>query len=339
MENSNASQRLAFICTIFLSAFLLFQVQPMLGKYVLPWFGGSPMVWTVCMLFFQVVLFFGYTYAHLVARLKRPGVQASLHIFLLVAALFYLPITPGQQWRPSDASDPTGRILLLLFASIGLPYLLLSATGPLLQAWYVRVDQQRSPYPLYALSNLGSLLALLSYPFLFDPSFGADQQTVIWSCLFALFAASCAWCGFRVWRHGASPGVQAAMPCGKTARPEQPPWSDMLLWFVLAMVPSVMLLATTNQVCTDLAVVPFLWVLPLTLYLLSFILCFHSLRWCSRLVWIVAWGLILAVTVPIMYRGLGVVTSVPIGLQIAAYVALLFCCAMLCHGELVRIKP
>ncbi len=339
MESSSRSQRYAFVCTIFLSAFLLFQVQPMIGKYVLPWFGGSPMVWTVCMLFFQVVLFFGYAYAHLVARLKRPGVQVSLHILLLVAAISCLPITPGDQWKPNNASDPTGRILVLLLVSIGLPYLLLSATGPLLQAWYVRVDQQRSPYRLYALSNLGSLLALLSYPFLFDPNLGADQQTIAWSFLFALFAASCAWCGVHVWRHGASPAIREAPPSGATTGSQRPPWGDMLLWFLLAMVPSVMLLATTNQVCTDLAVVPFLWVLPLTLYLLSFILCFHSLHWCSRLVWPIAWGLIVAITVLIMYRGQGAATSVPIGFQITGYIALLFCCAMLCHGELVRIKP
>jgi hypothetical protein len=340
MEKHTGGHRFAFAATIFLSAFLLFQVQPLIGKYVLPWFGGSPMVWTVCMVFFQVVLFFGYAYAHLATWWVGPRAQVVLHIVLMSLALLLLPITPDEQWKPDGGGDPTWRILLLLCATIGLPYLLLSSTGPLLQAWYARVNPQRSPYPLYALSNLGSMLALLSYPFVFDPSFAADRQTMIWSCLFAVFVASCAWCGFRVWRgrdaarRPAKVGLTSTGPSAGA-----PPWSHAVLWFLLAMVPSVMLLATTNQLCMDLAVVPFLWVLPLTMYLLSFILCFHSSRWCSRRIWFSAWWLIVTVTVPVMYRGLGVITSVSIGLQVAVFVALLFSCAMVCHGELVRLKP
>jgi len=340
MQPRTTSFAVVFAVTVFLSAFLLFQVQPLIGKYILPWFGGSPTVWTVCMLFFQTLLFGGYAYAHLTTHFVPLRPQAILHVGLLVVAVCLLPITPGEDWRPTDAGDPTWRIVVLLGVCIGLPYFILSSTGPLLQAWFSRAYPDRSPYRLYALSNLGSLIALISYPFAFDLKFGADQQTVIWSCVFGGFALCCGACVWQTWRIGAGEGsgrqrVSNDLGTGTT----RPTWSDGAMWFALAMVPSVMLLATTNRICMDLAVVPFLWVLPLTLYLFSFILCFHSRRWCPRTWWSIAWAVLLAITVPVMFKGQGATTAVSVPLQIAVYSTLLFCCAMVCHGELVRLKP
>ena len=338
MSSRTNGHSLIFAVTIFLSAFLLFQVQPLIGKYILPWFGGSPTVWTVCMLFFQVVLFGGYAYAHLTTRFVPVLPQSIGHLVLLAAALLLLPITPDDAWKPSGSTDPTWQIVLLLTACIGLPYFILSSTGPLLQAWFHRVCPNRSPYPLYALSNLGSLIALVSYPFLFDPNFGADRQTVIWSWAFGAFVAFCGVCAWRAWKRDSVAGI-AIGQAEHDNEGTRPTWKNGILWFALAMIPSVMLLSVTNQICTDVAVVPFLWVLPLTLYLLSFILCFHSQRWCPRSWWSIAWAVAVIVTVPVMYKGQAVVNAVPVRAQIAVYCALLFCCAMLCHGELVRLKP
>ena len=179
-----------FAVTVFGSAFLLFLVQPLLGKYILPWFGGSPSVWTTCMLIFQALLFFGYGYAHLLSRLK-PQWQGMVHVGLLLAALCTLPITPAASWKPTEVTNPAWQIILLLTACVGLPYFLLSATGPLLQSWFAKARPGVSPYRLYALSNVGSLLALVAYPFVIERWLSKPNQTVAWSVAFALFAVLC----------------------------------------------------------------------------------------------------------------------------------------------------
>src|SRR5215210_3419902 len=183
-----------FAVTIFASAFLLFLVQPLIGKYILPWFGGSPAVWTACLLFFQTALLAGYAYAHLVATRLRPRGQAVVHVLLLAAAVAVLPVVPAERWKPPDPSYPTARILGLLAVTLGLPFLALSATAPLLQAWFARVRPGASPYRLYALSNAGSLLALVSYPFVIEPALTRPQQAVAWSLGLASFAALCGLC-------------------------------------------------------------------------------------------------------------------------------------------------
>lgn len=334
----NTAAGVLYAATIFLSAWLVFQVQPLIAKYVLPWFGGTPAVWTVCMLFFQAGLFVGYGYARLITRYLPARWQAALHAVLLAAALGTLPITPDAGWKPTAGSDPAWRILQLLAVSVGLPYLLLSATGPLLQAWHTLVRPHVSPYPLYALSNLGSLLGLLSYPFWFDPSFAADQQTQLWSWAFLVFAVGCGVCGAVVWR---MPPPQRRATGEQTVdfSAARPAWRRIAFWFFLALVPSAMLLATTNLVCTDVAVAPFLWVLPLSLYLLSFILCFHSPRWYARGFWWTTWAGLVILAVRVLARGAGVVTSDPVVVQVLVFFSLLFCCAMICHGELSRSKP
>jgi len=180
-----------FLLTVFLSAFLLFQLQPLISKTILPWFGGSPAVWTTCMLFFQVVLSGGYVYAHLLASRLSGRVQGLLHAGLLISAVCCLPITPDESWKPDSGGSPVAGILLLLGATVGLPYFVLSSTGPLLQTWFLKAVPGKVPYRLYALSNAGSLLALISYPFIVEPQFGTGTQSSFWSWNFARFALCC----------------------------------------------------------------------------------------------------------------------------------------------------
>ena len=183
--------------TIFLSAFLLFLVQPVLAKQILPWYGGAAIVWTTCMVFFQFVLLTGYAYSHWLANRVASPRQNAIHIALLVASLAFLPILPGETWKPAGDENPVVRILLLLFATVGLPYFLLSSTSPLIQAWFAREFPGSSPYRLFALSNLASMLALLGYPFLFEPWLASPQQSWAWSGGYALFVAVCAGLAWR----------------------------------------------------------------------------------------------------------------------------------------------
>lgn len=266
---------------VFLSAFLLFQVQPIIGRFILPWFGASPGVWATCMLFFQALLLGGYAYAHFLVRRLTGRQQAVVHSLFLGLALLSLPITPSPEWKPIDAAAPVGRILLLLACNVGVPYLVLSATGPLLLGWYARLHPTGTPYRLYAISNLGSLLALLTYPFLVERVLPLGQQTATWSLGLAIFALLCAGCAWHVFSTSAA---QPARASGEPSEPAEPraSSSDVLLWLLLSACGSALLLATTNQLCLDMAVVPFLWILPLALYLLTFILCFESDRWYSR---------------------------------------------------------
>src|ERR1041384_7157761 len=192
----------AFALTIFTGAFLLFQVQPLIGKYILPWFGGAPAVWTTCLLFFQVVLLGGYAYAHFTARWLKPRAQVILHLALLAAALALLPITPSDTWKPAGPEHPGLRILALLTVSLGLPYFVLSSTGPLMQQWFSQTNPGRSPYRLYALSNAASLLALVSYPFFVENHFTRKSQAAMWGWGLAAFVVFCAFCAFRVWKSG-----------------------------------------------------------------------------------------------------------------------------------------
>src|SRR5438105_8439854 len=268
-----------YALTIFIGAFLLFQVQPLIGKYVLPWFGGGPGVWTTCMLFFQMLLLGGYAYAHTLSRQLKPRAQVIVHLLLLVAALATLPITPGDGWKPHGVGNPTWQILVLLTASLGLPYVVLAATGPLMQEWFRRTSPGASPYRLYALSNVGSLLALVSYPFYFETHFTRQAQARAWSWGLVVNAGCCAFCAWRVWRQPISsePIEEASEPA---AAP--PTLGQRVLWVALPACASILLLAVTNKLCQDVAVIPFLWVLPLGLYLLTFIIAFDGPRWYSR---------------------------------------------------------
>src|SRR5712691_4288698 len=337
---------LPFALTIFLSAFLLFQVQLLLAKFILPWFGGSPAVWTTCNLFFEVFLLGGYAYGHLISTRLTPQAQKRLHQTVLLASLAVLgvqaavwksPLTPDKSWQPASESAPIVHILILLAVCVGLPFLILSSTAPLLQACLRQTHSQDSVYRLYALSNLGSLLALLSYPFLVEPWLSLRTQARVWSWGFLAFALCF---GFCAQRSGKDEGPPATAPerTEATATEEgasSPGKMPCGLWLALAACGSLSFLATTNQLCREVAVVPFLWVLPLSLYLLSFILCFARKNWYSRRWLHPAFGAALLAACFLLYQGAWYRLIV----QIAVYSGVLFVCCMVCHGELARLKP
>jgi hypothetical protein len=334
---------LPFALTIFTGAFLLFQVQPLIGKFILPWFGGGPGVWTTCLLFFQTLLLGGYAYAHFSSTRLRPKQQVIVHLVLLALSLAVLPIAPSDTWKTHVAGDPTWRILLLLMMSIGLPYFVLSSTGPLMQQWFSQTNPGVSPYRLYALSNVGSLLALLSYPAFFEVKFTRHAQATMWSIGLAAFVIFCGYCAWLLWKRrvkgdmpaaGAVSG-EAVNPTSDTAEEGPTPPVDKLLWVSLPAIASVLLLATTNKLCQEIAVIPFLWVLPLSLYLLTFIICFDHARWYNRWVFIP----LLVVSMAVVAQLLPVGTDAPMRLQIVGYTAALFVACMVCHGELYRLKP
>ncbi|MBI3268408.1 MAG: fused MFS/spermidine synthase [Planctomycetes bacterium] len=318
---------------IFLGAFLLFLVQPLVAKTVLPWFGGSAGVWSACMLFFQVALLLGYAYAHGSARFLGPRARKAVHLALLALTLPLLPMTPDRAWAPVGAQEPIGRILGLLATSVGLPYFLLSASSPLLQHWYATSGPRRSPYRLYAVSNAGSLLGLLAYPLLVEPFLPLRAQAGAWSAAYALFALLCAWVAFR------SPSVEAAPPAVAAAADatpgERPGWGRFVLWIALAACATSLLLAVTNQLTRDLPPVPFLWILPLVLYLLSLIACFESDRWYRRSVWLPA----LAVGLVGIFCALRWATDLPLGAAVLLHGFGLSAGLMVCHGELVSLRP
>ncbi|MDX1946229.1 MAG: hypothetical protein SFU86_12590, partial [Pirellulaceae bacterium] len=261
-ENPAGLVILAYAITIFVSAFLLFQVQPLISKFILPWFGGSPAVWTTAMLFFQVVLFGGYLYAHLTSTFLGPRGQLVLHLVLLAAAgavTLATFISPSESLKPrGDESSPALLILVLLAATVGLPYFVLSSTGPLLQKWFSDAFHGASPYRLFALSNVGSLLALVSYPFFFEVRFDSREQAILWSCGFVLFAAVCSFCAWYTFRaRQAATGV-AKVATAKSQSPESAPiarW-QWAAWLFLPALASVMFLAMTNEVCQNVATVP-----------------------------------------------------------------------------------
>ncbi|MCX7426029.1 MAG: fused MFS/spermidine synthase [Planctomycetia bacterium] len=328
-----------YAAAILLSSFLLFQVQPLIGKYILPWFGGTPAVWTTCMLSFQVFLLAGYGYAHWLAGRLTLRRQGLLHLVLLAASLLFLPIIPADTWKPYGDEWPTWRILCLLGASIGAPYLLLSSTGPLLQSWFARTNAGRSPYRLYALSNAGSLAALVTYPFVFEPALRLGGQAWTWSACYGVFAVLCGACAVRVCRFRGSEmpaDAIAATGAGAEDPPVEPPGRmNQFLWLALAACGSVVLLATTGLMCQEVAVVPFLWVLPLALYLLTFIIAFDNERWYNRAVFGVLMVAGIAGATAVLYVGV----SAPLWVQVAVYSGTLFVCCMVCHGEMVRLKP
>lgn len=323
----------AFALTIFTGAFLLFQVQPLIGKYILPWFGGSPGVWTTCMLFFQLLLLGGYGYAHALGRFK-PRTQVIVHLVLLVAALATLPVTPSDSWKPTTSEDPTLRILALLAVSLGLPYLVISATGPLMQEWFRRTSPGVSPYRLYALSNVGSLLALVSYPFFFEITLTRREQAQFWSWGMALYALCCAVCALKLWKHVPATGATAEAKSDDAAA-TPPTFTQRALWLCLPASASILLLAVTNKMCLDVAPTPFLWVVPLALYLLTFIISFDSPRWYSRFYYTIALAGAMVAAAYALIQGpdLGIVA------QIVIYSSALFVGCMISHGELYQLRP
>ena len=341
-----------FGLAIFVSAFLLFQVQPMISKYILPWFGGGTAVWTTSQVFFQALLLGGYAYAHALSRMQA-GMQGRVHLALLAAALLWMavmtwqwgaPILPDASWKPRGGIFPAWEVLLALLVSVGLPYFLLSTTSSLLQAWYSRLYQAESPYSFYVLSNAASLLALLSYPVVFEPNLTLREQAGGWSLGFGFLLVALAVCALWIIRLRLPDPVNAPpararkgkkAPLTDEAAGERPGWSRFLSWIGLAACGSTMSLAITNQVTQDVASVPFLWVLPLSLYLLTFIVGFNDRVAAHR-------GLMIVLMLAALAVGLLLLAppaQMPLWIQILENGFVLFVVCLFCHSELYRSRP
>ena len=325
-----------FASTILLSAFLLFLVQPIIAKQILPWFGGTSAVWTTCLVFFQVVLLAGYTYSHLTTRYLSLKQQAGLHIALLAVSLLFLPIVPSEVLKPAAGADAALRIVVLLVTTIGLPYFLLSSTGPLLQKWVAPRYPEKSVYRLFALSNFGSLIGLLAFPFAIEPFSTSHAQSIVWSVAYAVFAVACA---ISAWKaSGSAPAIDATSTNRDPEGPV-PRLADYALWLVFAALGSVLLLATTSHVTQNIASVPFLWVLPLSLYLLTFVVAFEGRQgrgWYQR-AWFLFPTLLLLVA---MAAGLSANRGVlDVSLAVPLYTVGMAMAAFFCNGELALSKP
>jgi hypothetical protein len=316
---------------IFLSAALLFAVQPMFAKMVLPRFGGAPAVWSVAMVFFQGVLLAGYAYAHLLTRVLPGRRGAVVQVAVMLAAVLALPLAIAPGWgRPPQVGEAFW-LIGLFAASIGLPFFALAANGPLLQAWFARTDHPaaRNPYFLYAASNIGSFLALISYPVLVEPFVRLTDQSRTWSAGFCVLIVLVALSGAMLWR---ASGTVAA-PASDAAAP--PAWRDALAWMALAAVPSGLLVAVTAHISTDVAAVPLLWVVPLALYLLTFVIVFQTRPVIPHRLAVAVQPLFLIALVAMLVVDL----LDSIMLVVAIHAAAFFVCALVCHGELARRRP
>lgn len=322
---------IVYAVAVIVGACLLFLVQPLIAKIILPWFGGTSAVWSAALVFFQMCVLVGYGYAHVLTTYVRPRWQGVVHGALLIASCALMPIMPSPAWRPEEGGDPTVQILLLLAANVGLPSVLLSSTSPLLQVWYMRRTGSEVPYRLFAWSNFGSLLALLSFPFLLEPLFGSHVLAYGWSTAFVGFAVLGLW---LAWMNRTSAAEPAAV-----ARNEEGPAPDvgrMALWVLLAALASAMLVSVSAHLSVNVAPIPLLWVVPLAVYLLTFMLCFGNSRLYDR-----------AMLFPLLAAALGAMAymhthgeaNLHIQYAIPLYLGGLFVACMMCHGELVYRRP
>lgn len=330
-----------YVSATFLAATLLFLVEPMVAKMLLPRLGGSAAVWNTAMVFFQAALLAGYGFAHLTLHRLGPFRQSVLQIIGLAVPLVVLPIAVPAGWRPPDGGTVALWTLAVLGIMVGLPFFFLSTVGPTLQRWFSATDHPRAgdPYFLYAAGNIGSLLALLAYPFLFEPMFGLDTQARLWTAGYVLFVVLAAWCAVLLRRHRAIgtidiASVQEIRPTLGAAGPPPLRWSTRWRWIGLAAVPSALMLGVTHHLSSDVASMPLLWVVPLSLYLLTFIIAFGRrpegpVRVCSRAFKLLA--------VPLVLSLLGFVGSLWFALVI--HLSVFFCAAMVAHGRLAAERP
>jgi spermidine synthase len=331
----------SFAISIFLSAFLLFGIQPLVGKLLLPRFGGTPSVWAVCILFFQLVLVLGYGYSYYLSRSLNSKQQGKTHLGLLALSFLWLMVqhsdVQAANWPEVSGylETPALTVLWLLASRIGLPFFVLASTGPLLQSWLSFVHPATSPYRLYALSNLASLLALIGYPFVVEPLFTLKTQAALWALGYCTCLCLTGTCAIRSLKAQSLLGRTCSyLPTG--AAPATPGLAvRVVLWICLAACASGMMLATTNQLCQEVAAIPFLWIVPLSVYLVSFILCFECERTYSRNLFAPALAVCVGASCLILDKGLE--TTIPA--QLLAYSLTLFVCCMVCHGELARMKP
>jgi spermidine synthase len=330
-----------YILSVFLSAFLFFQIQPLIGKYILPWFGGTSAVWSTILLFFQILLTGGYAYAYWLIGLKPKTKQSKAHFLLLIISLILLasmsfgghsPITPDVALRPINPQVPVWEILKLLFLFIGLPGFVLSANSILIQAWFNQVHPQKSPYWLYSLSNAGSLLALVTYPFLFEPNFSLQIQAWVWACGYLIFVLTTCFLLTRVVRSTAIENENSVF-WEMEHETRATPRIHQFMWVGLSAAASILLLSTTSQLTQEVAPIPLLWVLPLAIYLLSFILSFSGAGLYHRPMF----------TFLLALSSVGIINNTGsrpnFYLQIAIYSIFLFSACMIAHGELFRLRP
>src|ERR1700675_940176 len=322
-----------YTAAIFLSAALLFAVQPMFTKMVLPRFGGSPSVWSVALVFFQGILLLGSAYADILTRFVRGPFALLIHLAVMLGGAFFLPVAIAKGWGLPSADREQLFLLGLFVASIGFPFFALSANGPLLQAWFARsgLGQAENPYFLYAASNIESLLALFAYPFAAEPFSTLSFQGSIWRSGYYLLIALIALCGSLVFfrREG-----EAVLPRAQSTE-AAPVFGRMAYWVALAFVPSALMIAATTHITTDVAAAPFLWVLPLSLYLISFILVFSQRRFVQQATWIKLQPFLLALIV--LTLALDIRTSLTV--DVALHLLTFFVTAMICHGLIAATRP
>lgn len=328
--------RFAFTFTIFVGAFLLFLVQPMFARMMLPKLGGSPSVWNTAMVFYQAALLAGYAYAHFSIRKLGTRRQSMLHLGFICLPLFVLPIGISHGLTPPQTSNPVLWMLGLMSLSVGLPFLLISTTSPLMQRWFHATGdrQAHDPYFLYAASNAGSLLALLSYPTLIEPNFPLEEQSRIWSWGYGLLIACVFWCNFLL-RNATKNVVLSESPAEATVADESITAARRVRWVLLALVPSSLMLSVTTYLTTDIAAVPLLWIIPLTLYLLTFIFVFAARPPLPHSTIVRAFPILLLPLV-IIIAGEG---NTPLLLVMSFHLLAFFLICMACHGELARDRP
>jgi hypothetical protein len=329
-----------FYAVVALSAFLLFLVQPLIAKQILPWFGGSSAVWTTCMLFFQAALLLGYAYADVTPRALGPRNQPRVHIVVALLCLIVLPILAPEALKPSGSEEPITRILALLAVTIGLPYLLLSTTSPLIQSYFARLNPGKNPYRLFALSNAASLAALVAYPTLIEPFVGVRAQAYGWSIAFAAYVLLLAALAWRVSKSDTPIVRDSTEPIGDieahVADTSSPSAFTQLRWIALSAAGSMLLLAVSNHITQNVASVPLLWVLPLTLYLLTFILTFDGTGWYKRQYYL---GPFIVLVIGMCYLLVDKTYQFDLVVQTSVFCVGLFVVCMVCHGELVEAKP
>ncbi len=346
--NSRRGRRgewLLFATATLLSAFLLFLVQPLVAKHILPWFGGAPAVWNVCMAFYQSALFGGYLYAHFLITRIPPSRQLWVHGALVGAAFALLPVLPAESWRPDGAADPGVRIFMMLTSSVALPFIALAGTGPIVQALFARRFPGTSPYPLYALSNFGSLLALLCFPFVLEPWISVSATSPLWSGGFAIAGGLVLAC---VWLAASRGGVKVRLDGEGAAELRRSAQAragveQRIAWLLLPACAVVLLMGVTNLLCLDVSSVPLLWVVPLALYLSTFILCFASERNHRPRLFTAVAVIALLADAALKYGNRGVLSSLfrisAVYDQALILIALLFASCMLLHGMLQRLRP
>lgn len=321
-----------FLVTIFISAFLLFQIQPILAKVALPYFGGGAAIWTACMLFFQLFLLLGYLYSHCLTKLSNLNHQVAIHSTLIGASLYFLPIVPFSSDVSLGWEVPQFAIISSLLIGVGFPYFILSSSAPLIQKWYSCIPKNNEPYRLYSLSNLGSLLALLSYPFLIEPNISTDLQVYTWSIGYSVFAVLILLIGYQLYGQAfEEPKIISVNDQRESASNSV----NVLLWLLFSAASVILMVSTTSAMTQNIPPTPFLWILPLCIYLLTYIICFNNDKWYVRNYCFILFSGCSIAAILMFFIG----TQFSIFIQVVIYSSILFFACMLCHGELARLKP